>query len=66
MTREQISQTKVWRVNDKRLVIADTIPLVIEIYKARYPEDDVEKVKLIESSFDWPYALINIDLFKEE
>jgi len=66
MKPEQISQTKVWRINDCRLVIAGTIPLAIEIYNAKYPLDNVEKVELIKSSWDYSYALINDDLFKEE
>lgn len=66
MKLEQISQTKVWKINDCRLVIAGSIPLAINIYNAKYPHDDVEKVELVKSNWDYPYALINDELFKEE
>lgn len=65
MTKEQIKQTKVWKLND-RLVIADSIPVAVEIYQAKYPYDEVEKIELIQSYRDCTYALINPDLFKED
>ena len=58
MTREQISQTKVWRINESTLVVAGTIPIAIEIYETHYPFDNVEKVELVKGKWDSEYALM--------
>ena len=65
MTKEQIKQTKVWKLND-RLVIADSIPVAVEIYQANYPYDEVKNIELIQPKWDCTYALINPDVFKED
>lgn len=58
MIQEQISQTKVWRINESTLVVAGTIPIAIEIYETRYPFDNVEKVELVKGKWDSTYALM--------
>ena len=58
MTREQISQTKVWRINESTLIVAGTISRAIEIYETRYPFDNVEKVELVKGKWDSEYALM--------
>lgn len=58
MTLKEISQTKVWRINESTLVVAGTIPKAIEIYETRYPFDNVEKVELVKGKWDSEYALM--------
>lgn len=58
MKQEQISQTKVWRINESTLVVAGTIPIAIEIYETRYPFDNVEKVELVKGKWNIEYALM--------
>ena len=58
MKPEQISQTKVWRINESTLVVAETIPMAIEIYETHYPFDNVEKVELVKGKWDSEYALM--------
>lgn len=57
MIKEQISQTKVWLINESTLVVAGTIPIAIEIYEARYPLDVVEKIELVKGK-NSDYALM--------
>lgn len=58
MKQEQISQTKVWRINESTLVVAGTIPIAIKIYETRYPFEKVEKVELVKGKWDSEYALM--------
>ena len=58
MKENDISQTKVWRINEEILVIAGTIPVAIEIYNTRYPYSTVEKVELVRGKWDCDYALM--------
>ena len=58
MTQQEIHQTKVWRINDSILVIAETIPLAIKIYETHYECNDVEKVELVKGKWDCDYALM--------
>lgn len=58
MKQEEISQTKVWRINESTLVVAGTIPIAIEIYEARYPFEKVEKVELVKGKWNTEYALM--------
>lgn len=58
MIKVQISQTKVWRINESTLVVAETIPIAIEVHETRYPFERVEKVELVKGKWDNEYALI--------
>lgn len=58
MTQNEITETKVWRINDNTLVVAGTIPLAIEIFETKYYTTTVEKVELIRGKWDNEYALI--------
>ena len=58
MTSKEISQTKVWRINEEILVIAGTIPVAVEIYNTRYPYSKVETVELVKGKWDCDYALM--------
>lgn len=57
MTKEEISQTKVWLINESTLVVAGTIPIAIGIYETRYPLDMVEKIELVKGK-NSDYALM--------
>lgn len=58
MTQNEITETKVWRINNETLVVAGTIPLAIEIFETKYNTTTVEKVELIKGKWDNEYALM--------
>ncbi len=58
MTQEEIKLTKIWKINNNRLVVFDSIPQAIEIFRTKYPSIDVIKIELIPSCWDYTFALM--------
>lgn len=49
MKKENVKFTKVWKINGKSLVVADTIEKAIELYKVNYefPYNDIESIESV-------------------
>lgn len=67
----KVRETKVWKVNGKQMVVADTIEEAITVYKNKYefPYNEVKSIEAVECTFSDNSAFIamdNEDVFKHD